>query len=225
MAEIHQLRISGLKSLFGAVPVIGTALNEALFDFRSRIKQERLESFVSELSQRVKELDDAQIDHTYLESEEFVDFLEALLQRVLRTRGEGKRRRLRDILVEQIQRPLATGFEESFLDLVVSVTESQIKILEAHRGSGGVIWKPRGHRHDDTSGRVLADFRSGACYGITEGEYRVLAQDLVSRALLYDDGMARVSIPALQVLEITALGTAFLEYIKGTTPGEAVPSH
>ena len=41
---------SVIRGLVGAIPYVGTALNEAIFDFRSRLKQERLEKFVEELA-------------------------------------------------------------------------------------------------------------------------------------------------------------------------------
>ncbi|WP_427339603.1 hypothetical protein [Caloranaerobacter sp. DY30410] len=41
--------ISILKGLIGAIPVVGTALNEAIFECRSRVKQKRVNNFIIEL--------------------------------------------------------------------------------------------------------------------------------------------------------------------------------
>ena len=79
---------SVVRGIFGAIPTIGTALNEAIFGYRARLKQERLEKFVEELAGILQTLESDKIDTAYIQSEEFVDFLEDVLIRAAKTRAE-----------------------------------------------------------------------------------------------------------------------------------------
>ena len=78
---VMQSTESVIRGLVGAIPCVGTALNEAIFDLRARLKQERLEKFVEKLAGVLKTLDTAKVDTAYIQSEEFVDFLEDVLIR------------------------------------------------------------------------------------------------------------------------------------------------
>ena len=78
---VMQSTESVIRGLVGAIPCVGTALNEAIFDLRARLKQERLEKFVEKLAGVLKTLDTAKVDTAYIKSEEFVDFLEDVLIR------------------------------------------------------------------------------------------------------------------------------------------------
>ena len=55
-----------VRSILGATPIVGTALNEAFFDLRARLKQERLEKFVEELAKNVHSLETEMIDTAYI---------------------------------------------------------------------------------------------------------------------------------------------------------------
>ena len=70
-----------VRSILGTVPLFGTALNEAFFDLRARLKHERLERFIEDLAKNVHSLETEKIDTGYIHSEEFVDFLEDVLIR------------------------------------------------------------------------------------------------------------------------------------------------
>ena len=86
---------SMVRSIFGAIPLFGTALNEATFDLRARLKQERLERFIEDLAKNVHSLETEKVDTAYIHSEEFVDFLEDVLIRATKTRAEEKRKKTR----------------------------------------------------------------------------------------------------------------------------------
>jgi hypothetical protein len=72
--------LSVLKGVIGAVPYVGTALNEIIFDARSRLKEDRLNSFFAEVAEEVERLSEESIDHDYLKSEEFSDLIEGRLR-------------------------------------------------------------------------------------------------------------------------------------------------
>ena len=63
-----------VRGLVGAIPYVGTLLNEAIFDLRARLKQERLEKFVEYLADSLQTLEHDKIDVAYIQSAEFIDF-------------------------------------------------------------------------------------------------------------------------------------------------------
>src|SRR5215471_13023112 len=71
-----------IKGAIGAIPFVGTLLNEVAFEARSRVKQRRLEAFFGEVAQSVRELSEAKIDREYLASEEFSDLFEDVATKV-----------------------------------------------------------------------------------------------------------------------------------------------
>lgn len=190
---------SVVRGILGAIPYVGTALNEAIFDFRARLKQERLEKFVEELAGILQTLESDKIDTAYIQSEEFVDFLEDVLIRATKIRAEEKRRKLAAVLAGRLQHAKSTSFDDRFLDLLLSLTEVQVRILDEHL------------RATDESKK----HRQPSYYDLSDSDYYFLVQDLISKALLYDDGMNRLGATRpFQIVKITALGRAFIQFLK-----------
>lgn len=121
-----------LKDFFGRIPVIGFALNEYIFDRRSRIKQDRLNDFSELLMERFTENFDGEIDLDRIKSEEFGDVFESVIQRVLKTSDRKKLERFRDILIGYMKADKESEFVETFLDITERVSEKQIEILKVY---------------------------------------------------------------------------------------------
>lgn len=135
-SESKEVLISIGKSIFGNVPFIGGLLNEALFDCRGRVKQERLNKFIEflieEYERKENDKGNALINPEYLKSENFTDSFEEIIKRVIKTSSEEKIKRFRDILVNQIETTSSPDFNETFLDLALNLHEKQIEILNSH---------------------------------------------------------------------------------------------
>lgn len=130
--QVTEAAISMAKSAFSAIPFAGGALNEIIFDYRSRLKQNRLNSFVELLSAFFTSHPD--IDPEQLTTEEFSDLFESVIRRVVQTRSKEKHLRFRDILARQILYP-ASEIEsaEICLDLISTLDETAILILQEHQ--------------------------------------------------------------------------------------------
>ena len=192
---------SVVRGIFGVIPTIGTALNEAIFDYRARLKQERLEKFVEEVAGILRTIESNKIDTAYIQSEEFVDFLEDVLIRAAKIRAEEKRRKLAAVLAGRLQHAQSTPFDDRFLDLLLSLTEIQVRILVEHL------------RANDENN----EHRQPSYYDLPDSEYRFLVQDLISKALIYDDSINRYSTRPFQILQITELGRAFSRFLEKNT--------
>ena len=74
-------KISINKSLLGALPYVGSMLNEIFFERRSRIKQERLNNFIAELSEYLNNYSESDFDPNCINSESFGDIFESIIKR------------------------------------------------------------------------------------------------------------------------------------------------
>ncbi|HOX81847.1 MAG TPA: hypothetical protein PLJ60_05255 [Chryseolinea sp.] len=124
-----EIAVSTLKGLIGAIPFAGGLLNETLFEYRSRIKQNRIEKFVEALGQSLQDKTEDKIDLDQIKKEDFSDFFESVLITVTRTRSDEKTKRLKTLLLNQLIDPVDIEYSELFLKMIDSLHEKQLLIL------------------------------------------------------------------------------------------------
>ena len=186
-----------VRGLVGAIPYVGTLLNEAIFEGRARLKQERLERFVEYLAENLQTLESDKIDVAYIQSAEFVDFLEDVLIRAAKVRAEEKRKKLAAVLAGRLQHAKGTPFDDRFLDLLVSLSDTQVRILAEHLRAA----------EERERAEENAEHRQPSYYNVSESEYPLLIQDLMSKGLfVFAEGFGKV----------TELGQAFIRFLENT---------
>ena len=127
-----EILISTVKSIFGAVPFGGTALNELFFEYNGQLKQKRLNNFIEILSDNFTEESGIKLEN--IKTEDFNDLFESVLRRVVRTKSELKLQRFKDILIKQLIRPSEhSELNDHYLELISTLTEEEITILYNHR--------------------------------------------------------------------------------------------
>lgn len=126
-----EVQNSIIKSLFALVPFAGQPLNELFFDYRGRIKQERLNDFTLLLTDYFGSKTEAEFKN--LNIIEFSDLFESVILRVAHTGSQQKHKRFRDILINYIEQPDRTiDHSETYLELVSTLNEQSIQILKFH---------------------------------------------------------------------------------------------
>ncbi|MXN91106.1 hypothetical protein GR160_07670 [Flavobacterium sp. Sd200] len=130
--ERKELTNSVAKTLFSVVPYVGGLLNEVIFDYRGRVKQERINNFILLLAEYFG--NNPIIDNTVFTSEDFGDLFESVLKRVALTKSKEKHIRFRDILTNFINYPYPNADDtDIFLDLVNYLNDTAIVILKHHQ--------------------------------------------------------------------------------------------
>ena len=66
--------ISTLKGLIGAIPFAGTAINEAVFEARSRIKQNRINTFIENFGEYLNQFKEEDLNLEQIKNDDFGDF-------------------------------------------------------------------------------------------------------------------------------------------------------
>lgn len=123
---------SVFKTAFGLIPYGGQLLNEVFFDYRSRIKQQRLNNFIEAVIAYLESKNVNAISLEIQQSEDFGDLFESIVRRVVQTSSEEKRIRFRNVLVGYVSNPTKLDYRDTYLDILEKVNETQIHILKAH---------------------------------------------------------------------------------------------
>jgi hypothetical protein len=127
-----EISISIAKSIFGNIPIAGSALDELFFEYNGRIKQNRLNHFIQILADNFTK--DTNINLDNIKTENFNDLFESVLKRVVLTKSESKLLRFKDILIKELNNPTTeTEVVDHYLDLISTLTEEELRILYNHR--------------------------------------------------------------------------------------------
>lgn len=210
-----EIAISAVKSVIGVVPWIGQALNEALFDCRGRIKQERLNAFFSDLAVRVEQLGEEKIDKKYIATDEFSDFIEQIAKRVADNRNQKKRFIYSSLLLSGIQGIKPPDLSETFLDILGELSEAELhlfsKLHQMHRermqqDSAAADYLQDGVYWYFTSEKVAA-------MGMDYSDFLTLIQSMIRKGLLFDSSASYWGRSPHSIIRISEVGVRFYEYI------------
>lgn len=198
--------VATLKAVFGAlVPPVGQGI-EAYVNWRSRVKQERINEFFNDI---IREIEKDKIDYEFIRTDEFGDLLEEILLKVAINRSRIKREHFKKILVHTFEGNRSPELSATYLNILNESTESELFLLaqfyKAHVDEPSVF---RG-------GPRLGFFQKSDIedLGYNHGEYLLMVQSLVRKGLLNDQTMGRYDADSQRTIHITALGVGFYEYI------------
>ncbi len=106
-------------------------MTELVFDYNGRIKQERINRFVNLLSEYFTHNHEVKIEN--IKTEDFNDLFESVIKKVVVSKSEKKMIRFRDILIKELNIPSKeTELTSLYLDLIETLTEEELMILERH---------------------------------------------------------------------------------------------
>jgi hypothetical protein len=130
-AVTKQIIAGILRGGISAIPYAGGILNEMFFEIRSRIKQERLLSFLEEYSASLQELQAIFKLEERAKDESFGDFFEFVLTRVVRNRAASKTKVYREALVKAtVTDNFDTESYELLLPTIGGLSDSELLILK-----------------------------------------------------------------------------------------------
>ena len=117
--------------------------------------------------------------------------------RAAKVRAEEKRRKLAAVLAGRLQHAEGTPFDDRFLDLLISLSDTQVRILAEHLRTA--------EKRENSDSEEDAKHRQPSYYNVSESEYPLLIQDLMSRGLfVFAGGLG----------EVTELGQAFIYFLE-----------
>lgn len=143
LEERNEIAFLSFKHLLNQFPIIGPFLTEIFFEFRGKVKQQRINDFVSKLEIEFAKLD---IDPQKMQTEENLDLFESIIKKVSETRSEQKRIGFKNILMHGVKDIQTIEYCEIFSGLLINLNQKELQILTEHKDyliSGNSILKTR----------------------------------------------------------------------------------
>jgi len=79
---IKEIAIGAAKVGVNAIPYVGPALAEAIFETPSRLAQQRKEKHFEAVIQKLQSVSENSIDLDFIQSEDFCDLLQIILEKI-----------------------------------------------------------------------------------------------------------------------------------------------
>jgi hypothetical protein len=112
------------------VPFLGTAITSALDTRALKLFEENSKRFAEEVRQIVSELDDAKLDKSFIESDEFVSLLTEILARNARTYEQEKVKLFAKLFVNSVTVGKSrTPYKEGFVRVIDELSTDHIRVL------------------------------------------------------------------------------------------------
>lgn len=121
---------TSLRSLLSAIPWIGGAIIEIGFEHRARLKSERVFQFLENLKSYFEDVSESNIDTEFINSNEFADIFEEIINKVAKTEDTRKKERFQQLLIGTTIPDAKVDQFEIFLELTSKLHENQIILLK-----------------------------------------------------------------------------------------------
>lgn len=191
-----------------AIPGIGGSLDTLLAGGASKIQMQRLESYIEILQARMSTIEGIAAD---LESEGFSDLVLSTIDQAIHTRSVEKRQRLAQVIGRQASLAFAWDEAENAARLLASLEDMHVAVLREAVNAPVASGPYEGYRvvtleHSDSSNpsshavSLRESFTSHESYVL-----ELICSELVSRGLLRDEGVGRLSTKSMTVFVATDL--------------------
>lgn len=206
-----------LRAAIQVIPYAGGAIDTLLSGHGNKIQEERLSKFLEEIRERVEKLESQQDMEP---SEELFDFIIQTFGLVTKTRSENKRKRFAEIFAKQVKKQHEWEEAETATRFLADLNELHIQILleaisttpcsKPFSGLRVISLKPNpAGNEEENPPKVLAE---------TLSSYSALAlrmgcAELISKGLLYDEGVGRFDAKAMEYLVPTDLADWFVSWV------------
>lgn len=207
-----EIWVSILKSAFGAVPVVGQALMEVVFDGRSRIKQERINNFFKDSAEEIRRTIEHKIDFEFIKSEEFSDLLEDILHKISSNKSKAKQEHFKRLFLQAVEGHRPPDMSQTFINILGEITDAELALLAEIYNiyNQGLQLQKEGKKVDNTI--HLKKDQTGI-FGIDRTQYLLMVQSMIRKGILYDESLGRADGHPYEVIGINELGLQFCEYI------------
>lgn len=119
-----------LRAQIQLIPGVGGTLDTLLSGLGAKYQYERIEGFISELQDKFKKLEQVKSISSMEPSEELFDLIMQILDQIVKTRSEEKRKRFANLFVNQVGNQCDWDEAETACHLLGDISDIQIQILE-----------------------------------------------------------------------------------------------
>jgi len=210
-----------LRAVIQAIPRFGSPLDTILAGLGAKWQYKRLEDFISKLSERLSQLEQLGNLTSIEPSEPLFDFMMQIFDQVIRARSEEKRKRFANLVTNQVINQHDWDEAETACQLIGELSDLHAQVLDVSlkaeprddpfEGLRLVTisdeWLKRG------GSKKAMDLRS-YFPSLSNLAFRKIFSELISRGLLYDEGITRYGTePAHTLLGATDLARWLMDWI------------
>lgn len=125
---------SFFKSTLEQIPIVGRIMSDSLFEYRGKLKQNRINEFVEILKDPLQNAN-PQIEIDAIKSEDFSDLFENVLKHTSQTRSKTKLVAFKNILLKGMRSKSEIEYAEIFSQLLFQIHEKLAERI--------MFWLPR----------------------------------------------------------------------------------
>jgi len=212
-----------IRALIQCIPVVGGPLDTLSAGIGIKYEQQRIESLLQSISERLDQIPDVFKATLSEPSEELFDFFSDLFRKVALTRSETKRQHYANICVNHLTLSLDWDAADECLRLVHDLTEKHLSIL-VFATNVPIAPAPFNDHRAFTCESADANLENSALQalpsltthlkGIHKAFLTHYCADLVGKGLLRDEGVHRIGLGPMAVFEATPVADWFIHWIE-----------
>jgi len=208
---------TALRASIQVIPYVGGALDTLLSGKGAKFQHQRVEAFLEELDERLRKLE----GFTELEpTEELLDLFTNVLDGVVRTRSSVKHKYFASVVSNQVSSSENWEEAETATRLLKGLEEIHIRVLTFSMSAPvcnspfdelrvvTILDNPYGEVDQQRPTSLIQEFPA---YSV--GALRMVCSELVSKSLLYDEGVGRMDTKAMEYFVATDLAKWFINWI------------
>ena len=218
---INEMYDSLLSAGVSLIPRIGPVMYEILFQLPNKIQQKRINNTVQILQEKLKHIEKIKADKSYLESEDFYDFVMDFWKSSMRIRSEEIRKTLANIFVDSIinNESYELSVNRLFMNYLVNLSPIQIILLSFIESSESILNKIKTYdnffaKYNLYDRKIIIDQSEFKYYSLDLENKGMISTNGglidfgVEDSILFDHTYVEPSVT------ITDLGKKFIDYIK-----------
>jgi len=206
-----------LRASIQAIPYIGGSLDMLLSGRGQQIQKQRIDRLLHELDMRLKKIE-GRMDIP--PEDDFYDFMVGVFDGVVRAKTQKKISRFAALVINQLVRPQPWNQADTATRILKELEDIHIEILKTAINAP-ISDPPFNGLRTITPFKPPVEYIGSKAKPLSEQfpefpetEIYLSCSELVSRGLLYDEGVGRLSTKAMQYFVATTSGEWLVEYIK-----------
>lgn len=206
-----------LRAAIQVIPYIGGAIDTLIVGKGQEIQLKRIEHFLSEIDKRMRDIEFQKVISV---SEEFYDLFSSALEGAIKTRSHVKQEGFARIVCNQVVKDLKWEEAETVTRLLRGLDEIHIRVLieimsapvcdAPFHGLRAVTLKDKPHGDENV---VKALGLQKKFPDLTLSALRMVCSELISKSLIYDEGVGRVGTKSMEYFVATDLANWFTDWI------------
>lgn len=172
---LKEIGIGVVKAAINAIPYVGAALTEAIFETPNRIAQQRKENHLNAVIQELQTISGDSIDLDFIQSDDFSDLLQSIFRKITLKNAAEKANFFKNLTVASMLKTRSqqlVDWQFRYIEIIADLNESEMRLLCAL------------NNHRSPSGASVTGVSTP--FGLNKREFELCFDSLISKGLVFD---------------------------------------